>query len=125
MWARARASERRARTQREELAQQIELEVRQSLEQLETSASSLRTATARAEAARAAFRIASRKRDEGVINQVEFMWLYEGFRDRDRRRTAMANDPQWAEFGKVVAGLGALKQQTVMALKPSAVSVVK
>ncbi|MEZ5458005.1 MAG: TolC family protein [Steroidobacteraceae bacterium] len=69
----ARASERRARTQRDELAQQIELEVRQSLEQLETGASSLRTAAARAEAARAAFRIASRKRDEGVINQVEFI----------------------------------------------------
>ena len=34
---------------------------------------SLRTATARAVAARAAFRIASRKRDEGVINQVEFI----------------------------------------------------
>jgi outer membrane protein TolC len=69
----ARASERRARTQRDELAQQIELEVRQSLELLETTASSLRTATARAEAARAAFRIASRKRDEGAINQVEFI----------------------------------------------------
>ena len=31
------------------------------------------TAAARAEAAQAAFRIASRKRDEGVINQVEFI----------------------------------------------------
>jgi len=69
----ARASERRARTQRDELAQQIELEVRQSLEQLETTASSLRTAAARADAARAAFRIASRKRDEGAISQVEFI----------------------------------------------------
>jgi outer membrane protein TolC len=69
----ARASERRARTQRDELAQQIELEVRQSLDQLETTASSLRTAAARTDAARAAFRIASRKRDEGVISQVEFI----------------------------------------------------
>lgn len=69
----ARASERRARTQRDELAQQVELEVRQSLDQLETTASSLRTAAARADAARAAFRIASRKRDEGVISQVEFI----------------------------------------------------
>jgi outer membrane protein len=33
----------------------------------------LTTAAARADAARAAFRIASRKRDEGVINQVEFI----------------------------------------------------
>jgi hypothetical protein len=37
----------------------------------------------------------------------------------------MMNDPQWQEFGKVVGGLGALKQQTVMALKPTAFSVVK
>ncbi|MBR0678925.1 NIPSNAP family protein [Roseomonas eburnea] len=61
----------------------------------------------------------------GPINQVVFMWLYEGFGDRDRRRTAMANDPQWQEFGKLVGGLGALKQQTVMALKPTSFSVVK
>ena len=37
------------------------------------SADSLATAAARSEAARAAFRIASRKRDEGVIRQVEFI----------------------------------------------------
>jgi len=61
----------------------------------------------------------------GPINQAVFMWLYEGFGDRDRRRTAMANDPQWQEFMKTVGGLGALKQQTVMALKPTAFSVVK
>jgi hypothetical protein len=61
----------------------------------------------------------------GPINQVVFCWLYEGFGDRDRRRTAMAADPQWQEFGKVVGGLGALKQQTVMALKPTAFSVVQ
>ena len=61
----------------------------------------------------------------GPINQVVFCWLYEGFGDRDRRRTAMANDPEWQEFGKMVGGLGALKQQTVMGLKPTAFSVVK
>jgi outer membrane protein TolC len=70
---RARAEARRAATRREELAQQIQLEVQQSLDRLETTADSLDTAAARAEAARAAFRIASRKRDEGVINQVEFV----------------------------------------------------
>ncbi len=69
----ARASERQARNQREELAQQIQLEVQQALDRLDTAADSLRTAGARADAARAGFRIASRKRDEGVINQVEFI----------------------------------------------------
>lgn len=69
----ANAAARRTRTQYEELTQQVQLEVQQSLDQLNTSADSLATAEARAEAARAAFRIASRKRDEGVISQVEFI----------------------------------------------------
>ena len=55
------------------MAQQVQLEVEQALDALETSSDSLATAAARADAAHAAFRIASRKRDEGVINQVEFI----------------------------------------------------
>jgi outer membrane protein TolC len=69
----ARAEARRAATLRDETTQQIQLEVQQALDRLETSADSLATASARADAAQAAFRIASRKRDEGVINQVEFI----------------------------------------------------
>ena len=69
----ANATARRTQTQFNELMQQVQLEVQQSLDRLNTSADSLATADARAEAARAAFRIASRKRDEGVISQVEFI----------------------------------------------------
>jgi outer membrane protein TolC len=69
----ANAAARRTATQLDELSQQVQLEVQQSLDRLETSVDSLATAEARAEAARAAFRIASRKRDEGVISQVEFI----------------------------------------------------
>jgi outer membrane protein TolC len=69
----ANASARRTQTELESLTQQVQLEVQQSLDRLNTSADSLATAEARAEAARAAFRIASRKRDEGVISQVEFI----------------------------------------------------
>ncbi len=69
----ANATARRTAMQRTELEQQVQLEVQQSLDALETSADSLATAEARAEAARAAFRIASRKRDEGAISQVEFI----------------------------------------------------
>ena len=64
---------RKTATQLTELEQQVQLEVQQSLDRLNTSADSLATADARAEAARAAFRIASRKRDEGAISQVEFI----------------------------------------------------
>ena len=69
----AAASSRKTATQLDELTQQVQLEVQQSLDRLNTSADSLATADARAEAARAAFRIASRKRDEGAISQVEFI----------------------------------------------------
>lgn len=69
----ARAEQRRLQTEREQTSQQIQLEVQQALERLESSADSLAAAAARAEAARAALRIASRKRDEGVISQVEFI----------------------------------------------------
>ena len=69
----ANAMARRTATQLDELTQQVQLEVQQSLDRLNTSADSLATADARSEAARAAFRIASRKRDEGAISQVEFI----------------------------------------------------
>ena len=69
----ARAVARQAAVRREETARQIELEVQQALDQLRTAADSLATAEARADAARAGFRIASSKRDLGVINQVVFL----------------------------------------------------
>ena len=69
----AQATERQLVLRQEEVAQQIRLEVQQSFDRLQTARDSLATAQARAEAASAAFRIASRKRDEGVINQVEFI----------------------------------------------------
>lgn len=69
----ARAAQRQLVLRKEEVAQQIRLEVQQSLDRLITSRDSLTTAAARSEAAQAAFRIASRKRDEGVISQVEFI----------------------------------------------------
>ena len=69
----AHATERQLVLRKEEIAQQIRLEVQQAFDRLTTARDSLTTAAARADAARAAFRIASRKRDEGVINQVEFI----------------------------------------------------
>lgn len=69
----ARVAQRQAELQREQAAQQIQLEVQRALDRLQTSEASLRTAEARADAARAAFRIAGRKRDEGMISQVEFL----------------------------------------------------
>ncbi len=69
----ARAVARQAANERNLVARQIQLEVQTALDRLETTSDSLATAAARADAAHAAFRIASRKRDEGVISQVEFI----------------------------------------------------
>jgi len=69
----ARAEVRQAANRREETELQIQLEVQQALDRLQTTSDSIDTAEARLEAASAGFRIAGRKRDEGVINQVEFM----------------------------------------------------
>ena len=69
----ARSVERQARTQQEELQHQVQLEVQQALDRLQTSAAALRSAEARAGAAREAFRISARKRDEGALSQVEFL----------------------------------------------------
>ncbi len=69
----ARSVERQARTQQEELQHQVQLEVQQTLDRLQTSAAALRSAEARAGAAREAFRISARKRDEGALSQVEFL----------------------------------------------------
>jgi outer membrane protein len=69
----AKAQQRRLQKRRDELAAQIDLQVQQALDRYQTAWASLNTAQARVAAASAAFRIAGRKRDEGVISQAEYM----------------------------------------------------
>jgi outer membrane protein len=69
----ARAAEREARVDRSLQEQQIRYQVQQALQDLEFTQASLGTAAKRVEAAAGAFRIASRKRDLGQINQAEFI----------------------------------------------------
>jgi outer membrane protein TolC len=71
--ASARASMREARANRDLQEQQIKLQVQQALQDLRFTTASLDTAAKRVEAADGAFRIASRKRDLGQINQAEFI----------------------------------------------------
>jgi outer membrane protein len=70
---RARIAARQAQLQQDAVAQQMELEVRQALDRLAESTDSLAVAESRAEAARSALFIATRKRDAGAISQVEFL----------------------------------------------------
>jgi outer membrane protein len=69
----ARAVERQARANRSLQEQQIRFQVQQALQDFEFTEASLGTAAKRVEAAAGAFRIASRKRDLGQINQAEFI----------------------------------------------------
>ena len=69
----ARAVERQARDSRSLQEQQIRFQVQQALQDFEFTEASLGTAAKRLEAAAGAFRIASRKRDLGQINQAEFI----------------------------------------------------
>lgn len=69
----ANAQARRLAAQRDSAQQQVALQVQQAVDHYRTAIASLGVATARADAARAVFRIASHKRDEGVINQTEFL----------------------------------------------------
>lgn len=69
----ARLTERQFGLRQEQLRQTIALEVQQALDTLLASEAATRTGTARTAAAQAAFTIAARKRDAGVISQVEFL----------------------------------------------------
>jgi outer membrane protein TolC len=69
----ARAFTDELRATRDLAAQQVRLEVQQAYENLEVADASLETALKRTAAAEGAFRIISRKRDLGQINQAEFI----------------------------------------------------
>jgi outer membrane protein len=69
----ARLSAAQLRNQQQQTAARVELEVRQAYDNLRTAAESVATAQARALAARAAFTIASRRRDAGMASTLEFL----------------------------------------------------
>jgi len=69
----ARLAGRQLANQRELLAARIGLEQQQAADNLRTAQDSLATAQARADAARAAFAIASKRRDAGMAGQLEFL----------------------------------------------------
>jgi outer membrane protein TolC len=69
----ARALTEELRATRDLAAQQVRLDVQRALEDLGVAEATLDTAAKRSDAADGAFRIASRKRDLGQINQAEFI----------------------------------------------------
>ena len=69
----AKALTEELRATRDLAAQQVRLDVQRALEDFEVAEATLETAAKRTEAADGAFRIVSRKRDLGQINQAEFI----------------------------------------------------
>ena len=61
----------------------------------------------------------------GPINQIVFMWGYESMGDREQRRAAMAQDPDWAAFIAKGDALGALKQQNNKLIAPTDFSPIQ
>lgn len=61
----------------------------------------------------------------GPLNQAVFMWRYEDMGDRERRRAAMAKDPDWQEFLRRNEELGALQAQENKIIVPVPFSPIK
>jgi hypothetical protein len=57
---------------------------------------------------------------EGALNTVVHLWGYEDQADRERRRGAMAADPEWNIYLKRSSELGLLTAQENRILRPTA-----
>lgn len=88
----ARALTEQLRATRDLAAQQVRLEVQQACESLDVADASLETAQKRTEAAEGAFRIATRKRDLGQINQAEFIDARRAYTDAQLNLTRVRTE---------------------------------
>lgn len=56
--------------------------------------------------------------ETGNVNQYVHIWVYENAGDREKKRAAMWQDPEWLEYTKKSAELGALESQQNSLMKP-------
>jgi outer membrane protein TolC len=89
--SRARLTAMQSRNQREQGEARVALEVQQAQDALHVSEQSLATAGARLQAAAAALRIATRKRDAGAMSQAEFL-------DASNSATAAELNLSWTRY---------------------------
>ncbi len=61
----------------------------------------------------------------GPINQAVFMWAYDNLADREVRRAAMAQDPDWIAYKKKSGAMGALRRQQNKILRPADFSPIR
>jgi hypothetical protein len=55
--------------------------------------------------------------DVGTLNQVVLLWGFESQADRERRRAALEEDPDWASYRKKSAEAGNVQHQQNQILK--------
>ncbi len=55
----------------------------------------------------------------GRVHQTVLIWAYDSLADRERRRAAMAADPDWQAFIGSVWALDAIQVQDVMIMNPA------
>lgn len=111
----ARALTAELRATRDLASQQVRLEVQQALENLEVADASLATAAKRTEAASGAFRITSRKRDLGQINQAEFIDARRAYTDAALNLTRVRAEflGRLAELEFAVGGTRRLDEESI------------
>jgi hypothetical protein len=55
----------------------------------------------------------------GHLHTILLMWSYDSLADRERRRAAMQEDPEWQKFIGEIWALGAILDQQVTILNPA------
>jgi outer membrane protein TolC len=96
---------RRARTRRTEIARSVELQVRQSYEAAVVARRAMATATDRLAAARRAFELVARRRDEGIASQLELLDARDAFTRAELNEiiTRYAYAMRWVELERAAA----------------------
>ena len=56
--------------------------------------------------------------ESGELNTLVHLWLYDGAADREKRRAAMAQDPDWKSYLKDSAAAGCLDWQRTSLMVP-------
>lgn len=63
--------------------------------------------------------------ETGNVNQYVHIWVYENAADREKKRAAMAADPEWVAYTQESAKLGALIEQNNKLMVPTSFAPIK
>lgn len=55
---------------------------------------------------------------DGPLNQIVFLWEFDSYDDRAKKRKAMADDPRWGAYLKLAEKTGYLQDQRNQLMAP-------